>query len=126
MGVKLVIILLLGILLIDGVYAAEFSITSVTKQSSDTPYRGDPVSYKGIIQADSGNICKIECSYQVGSDSGYVSDNGGSPATQLSKGVSQEFPFSIPAEGSGQVNTNLVGTCNRVPNYIQSASKLHS
>ena len=110
--------IVLLLLISNFVSAAEFVIVSATKQSSSTPYRGDPVSYKGIIQADPGNICEIECSFQVGSDSGFVSDNGESPATKLSNGVSQEFPFSIPAEGSGQVSTNLVVTCDRVANYI--------
>ena len=100
-----------------GVYAAEFSITSVNQQSSGLVYRGDSVSFKGIVQAGD-NTCKIECSYQVGSDSGYVSDSGGAPATQLGGNVPQEFPFSVPAEGVGQVNTNLYVTCTRVTSWI--------
>ena len=114
MGGRLIIILLLGILLVNGVYASEFSITSVTKQSSGTPYRGDPVSYKGIIQADSGNVCKIECSYQVGSSSGSVSDNGVPPDTQLSAGQSQEFPFNVQTSGSSPITLDLIISCKQV------------
>jgi len=114
MGGRLIIILLLGILLVNGVYASEFSITSVTKQSSGTPYRGDTVSYKGIIQADSGNICKLECSYQVGSSSGSVSDNGVPPDTQLSDGQSQEFPFNVQTSGSSPITLDLIISCKQV------------
>ncbi|MEK6921543.1 MAG: hypothetical protein AABX82_06675, partial [Nanoarchaeota archaeon] len=114
MGVKLIIILLVGILLLNGVYASEFTITSVTKQSSETPYRGDTISYKGIIQADSGNICKIECSYQIGSSSGSVSDSGAPPDTQLSAGQVQEFPFSVQTSGSSPLTSDLIISCKQV------------
>lgn len=111
----LAIVVLISISLIS---AADFSIGSVTKLTSDNPYRGDLVNYKGVITADSGNICRIECVYSVGSNSGSVSDSGFPPSTQLGSGKSQEFPFSIRAEGSSPVISNLVITCNRVANYI--------
>ena len=43
MGVRLVIIILVGILLLNGVYASEVNITSVTKQSSETDAGYDEV-----------------------------------------------------------------------------------
>ncbi len=118
MKTKLIFILIIGLFLMNTVYALEFNITSVTKKSSETPYRGDSVSYQGVIQADSGNYCPIQCQYTVGSDSGYVSQSGEYPANKISPGNSQPFLFSIQAEGSGQVNTNLVVTCDRVADYI--------
>ena len=119
MNSKLLAILFLGLFLINGIYASEFNINSAAKQSTGTPYRGDAVSYKGIIQADQKNICKIECQYSVSSDTGYVSDSGSSPSTELSSEDIQEFPFTLNAQGSSSpISTNLIITCDRIPNYI--------
>ncbi|MEK6947211.1 MAG: hypothetical protein AABX32_06410 [Nanoarchaeota archaeon] len=129
MGVKLIIILLIGILLSNGVYASEFTITSVTKQSSGTPYRGDSVSYKGIIQADPNNFCNlIDCSVSVqpGSYAGVVSDSGTGSATELSAGITQEFPFSITGEGSGPLSTNLIVSCKTKWNCVGGGNPSHS
>ncbi|MDO8740472.1 MAG: hypothetical protein Q7J54_02750 [Candidatus Woesearchaeota archaeon] len=112
------LLLFLSLLFIPNlVIAADFSITSV-QQLTSNPYRGDLVQFKGVIQADPNNICEIECSYSVSSNTGYVSNSGDSPATKLGKGTPQEFPFSVMAEGSGQVNTNLQITCVRVASWF--------
>ena len=112
MGVKLIIILLLGILLVNEVYASEVKIISVTKQDSENPYRDDSVKFKGIVQADQNNFCNlIDCSYNVGSDSGCVRDDGGCPATELPPGQIQEFPFSINAEGLSPISVTLTVSC---------------
>jgi hypothetical protein len=115
---NLFLIFLLFLLLINGVYAADFNILSVSKQTSGNVYRGDSVLFQGTIQASSDNICKIACSYSVGSNAGYVSDSGNSPADEIEKGISQTFPFSILAEGNGQVNTDLYVTCTRVASWV--------
>lgn len=111
---KLIFILFIGFLFINSVYASEFNILSINQQNSGTVYRDDPVSYKGSIQAYSENICKLECSYSAGTDSGYVSDSGSSPATQLSAGQSQEFPFEIKPSGSSPMSVDLIISCKQI------------
>ena len=114
---KLFLILFL-ILNINLVLAADFSINSI-QQLSQNPYRGDLVNFKGIVQASNDNYCYITCEYSVGTYSGYVSDGGNPPATQLDYGDIQEFPFNVRAEGSSnKIVQELVVVCQRVSNYI--------
>jgi len=111
---KIPLIFIISLFLVGGVYASEFNINSITKQSSGTPYRGDSITYKGIIQSDSGNVCKLECSYNAGTDAGYVSDSGSSPATQLNAGQSQEFPFEIKTSGNSPMSIDLILSCKQI------------
>jgi hypothetical protein len=122
-GIKFILFFLLSILfclVITGYVSAtaDFSITSTTPITA-SPYKGDLVKFKGVVKSDSGNYCPITCQYSIGSNAGYVSDSGSAPASELNPGNSQEFPFSMRAEGtSSPVSLNLVVSCDRVPNYI--------
>lgn len=107
----LVLILALGL-----ISAADFTISST--QITTDAYRGDFVQFAGIVTADSGNYCDIQCLFNVGSNSGYVSDSGNSPPTTISYGERQEFPFSIRADGNGIISQKLVVSCDRIPNYF--------
>jgi hypothetical protein len=120
--------IVLLILISSFVCASEFSIISATSLSSGTPYRGDSISYKGRIQADLDNWCKLECSYQIGSDSGYVSDSGSSPSTQLSAGNIQEFPFDVKTSGSSPITLDLIVSCKQVMSLtcLSSGTITHS
>jgi hypothetical protein len=115
----MVIIFSLNILnYISAVAYTDFSVGNIQKLTSN-PYKGDLVQFKGVVTADSGNWCDIACQYSTGSDSGYVSDSGEYPSTTLSYGVSQEFPFSIRADGSsGSVLQELVVTCDKTSAYL--------
>lgn len=110
-------VILILIININLVFAIDFSLGNLQQLSSNA-YKGDMVNFKGEVQADSGNYCDITCQFVTGSNSGYVSDSGGSPPSELSYGVVQEFPFSIRADGNGFINQQLSVTCDRVVNYI--------
>jgi len=109
-GIVVVFIITL-LLFLPFVSAANFELVSITKTTQGTPYRGEPVSYTGIIKEYSDNICQLECSYS-GTDSGYVSDDGNSPATRIShQNPSQEFPIDVQTSGSSPMTISITISC---------------
>ena len=115
------VILIFGMILFlaGSITAVDFTITGVSAPSDI--YQGDSPTLTAQVSASSGNLCDMECVWQVnkGPDySGYVSGNGKAPSTVLKKGENEIFPFRVNAEGDGKTNFVISVACTRIPNYI--------
>jgi len=105
--------------LIGGVIASDFSISEVSIPSD--VYQGDSPVLTAKVSASSGNICDIECTWEVSTGPdyfGFVSGTSLEPSTVLKKGENEVFPFRVNAEGNGKLSYSLTVTCSRVVNYI--------